>query len=191
MLGDFLREYWVVLLVICILAAIGVKLFFSTEPNRAKWDHWKLNIPFIGRVAKFGFYVQWLQTLSNLLSNGVPLVQALQLTQKTVQNRYYREKLGEVTEKVKDGIKITTGMKSTDMFPPSMVDLIAVADQTGRLDESVSRAARYYEGKLSTTIKWFMSSFTIVILVGMALLVGVLCYTMLQAIYGSMENMRR
>ncbi|MDB9741335.1 type II secretion system F family protein [Akkermansiaceae bacterium] len=190
-LGSFLTAYWVWLISAIVILIFAVKLYFSSQENLMKWDKAKLKLPFFGRVMEYAFYVQWLKTLSNLLANGVPLMQALDLTRRTVQNRYCKKTLEIVSDKVKDGLKITTSMHSAGIFPASMIDLIAVADQTGNLEEAVKRTCTYYESKMQEIIKWFLSSFTIVILFFIAALVAVFCYTMLQAIYGSMEGMGR
>ena len=77
---------------------VGIKVWLQPEANKTKWDEAKLTVPIIGKVIQYGIYVQWLQTLGNLLSNGVPLVQALQLTSETVTNRYFRGRLHGITE---------------------------------------------------------------------------------------------
>ena len=189
--GDLIREKWMYIVGAIVLTLIAIKAYFIPEGNKARWDAIQINLPLYGKITRYGFYVQWLQTLSNLLSNGVPLVQALELTNETVQNRYYKKELLGVTEKVKDGIKLTSSMKQSGLFPSSMVDLVAVSDQTGKLDKAVRRAAVYYENQLGVVLKGLMGIITPVILFGMALLVGALCYTMLQAIYGSIDNMRK
>ena len=174
-LSEFLREFWYLLILGLVVLLIGAKVWTMFEANHYKKDRYILRVPFLGKVMRYSFYVLWLQTLSNLLENGVNLVQALELTQKTVGNRFIRKKLDTLTEQVRDGIKITTAMRSTGLFPAGMVDLIAVADQTGQLADAVLRARDYFKTKLDQTMKVFISSFTIIILVGMALLVGVLC----------------
>lgn len=189
-LGDFLKAYWIYLIALLIVVGIGVKIYFDDEGNKAKWDKSSLDLPFYGKVVRYGFYVQWLQTLSNLLSNGVPLVKGLELTNETVFNRFYKAELTKVTDRVKDGLKLTSSMRKADVFPAAMIDLIAVGDETGKMDEAVYRAARYFDAKLEVVLKVFMAMITPVILIGLALLVGVLCSTMMQAIYGAINNMK-
>lgn len=190
MVSHFLRNFWYIPVLVIVVSAIGAKVWLMFEGNLYQRDRYSLQLPFLGRLINYNFYVQWLQTLSNLLQNGVNLIQALELTQKTVRNRHLKQQLDVLTAQVKDGIKVTSGMRAANIFPVGMIDLIAVADQTGRLADAVGRAGDYYKRKLDYTMKWFISSFTILIIIGMALLVGVLCYTLLQAIYGTMNNMR-
>jgi general secretion pathway protein F len=189
-LGDFLKANWMFIAGFIVVMIIGIKIYFKSEENRAGWDKTQTSLPFYGRISQYGFYVQWLQTLANLLSNGVPLVQSLSLTNQTVENRYYRKELAKVSERVCDGLKLTSSMKKSGLFPASLVDLVAVGDQTGKMDQAVRRAADYYEKRLEIVLKSIMTLITPAILLGMAILVAVLCSTMMQAIFSAMEQMK-
>jgi len=187
--GDILRGHWVTILILIIAAMVGVKVWLQPEANKAKWDESKLTLPIIGKVIQYGIYVQWLQTLGNLLSNGVPLVQALQLTSETVTNRYFRGRLHGITEGVADGYRLTRCMRKTEMFPPNMIDLIGVGENTGKLARAMSRAAEYYDKRLTVLIQSVLGLISPIVLLAMAGLVALLSYTMIQAIYETMSNL--
>ena len=188
-LGDILRGHWVTLLILVIAAMVGVKVWLQPEVNKTKWDEVKLTLPIIGKVIQYGIYVQWLQTLGNLLCNGVPLVQALQLTSETVTNRYFKERLLGITDGVGDGYRLTRCMRKTEMFPPNMVDLIGVGENTGKLARAMSRASEYYDKRLTILIQSVLALISPIVLLAMAGLVGLLSYTMIQAIYETMSNL--
>ena len=187
--GDILSGHWVTLLILVIAAMVGAKLWLQPEANKTKWDEVKLTLPIIGKVIQYGIYVQWLQTLGNLLTNGVPLVQALQLTAETVTNRYFRDRLNGITEGVGDGYRLTRCMRKTEMFPPNMIDLIGVGENTGKLARAMSRAAEYYDKRLTILIQSVLGLISPIVLLAMAGLVGLLSYTMIQAIYETMSNL--
>lgn len=189
-IGDFLTDHWLKLLIAVVLAAIGAKFWFTREENLQKWDRWKLKFPLYGKVIRYGFYVQWLQTLSNLVSNGVPLVNALKLTEQTVGNRFFKGHLGKLTERVSDGYKLTKSMQATGLFAPNMVDLIGVGESTGKLARALSRASQYYDKHLGVILGSLLATITPVVLVLMALLVAGFSYTMIQAIYETINNIR-
>jgi len=189
--GDFLKAYWVHLIILICVSALGLKFAMSREENKARWDDAKLNIPFFGKIFQYGFYVQWLQTLGNLLGNGVPLVQGLELTSETVTNRYLKHRLEGVTEKVRDGYSLTNAMKQADMFPTNMLDLVGVGETTGKLSRALLRAGEYYDKRLNVLLRGIVGVITPIILIGMAVIVGMLCYTMVQAIYQTINNFRR
>ena len=188
-LGDTLRGQWVTIIILMVAFIGGVKLWHQREENKAKWDEWKLTLPLFGKVINYGLYVQWLQTLGNLLENGVPLVQGLQLTSETMTNRFFRDKLEIVTEQVGDGYRLTRCMRKAEMFPPNMVDLIGVGESTGKLSRALTRAAAYYDKRLSVLIKGLLGLISPLILLAMSLLVALLSYTMIQAIYETIKNL--
>lgn len=188
--GDILRGYWMMLLISFILLVFGVKIWFQAESSKAKWDEVKLKLPLMGGVLECGLYVQWLQTLGNLLHNGVPLVHALQLTSETIDNRYFKERLLGITDQVGDGYRLTRCMRQTEMFPPNMVDLIGVGESTGKLANALTRATAYYDKRLSVLIKGILGLISPVVLLVMACLVGLLAYTMIQAIYQTIGNIK-
>ncbi|MFT5883477.1 MAG: type II secretory pathway component PulF [Crocinitomicaceae bacterium] len=187
--ADVLRDQWMIMLLFVIAAMVGVKVWHQLESNKEKWDKAKLTLPIMGKVIQYGIYVQWLQTLGNLLSNGVPLVQALQLTSETVTNRHFRDGLHAITDGVGDGYRLTRCMRKTEMFPPNMVDLIGVGENTGKLARAMGRAADYYDKRLTILIQSVLGLISPIVLFAMAGLVALLSYTMIQAIYGTMSNM--
>ena len=187
--GDVLRGHWVTILILIIVGMVAIKVWLQPESNKTKWDEAKLSLPIIGKVIQYGIYVQWLQTLGNLLSNGVPLVQALQLTSETVTNRHFRACLHGITDGVGDGYRLTRCMRKTEMFPPNMVDLIGVGENTGKLARAMSRAAEYYDKRLTILIQSVLGLISPIVLLAMAGLVALLSYTMIQAIYETMSNL--
>lgn len=189
--GDFVKYSWPWLVLCIFVMILGVKYFFVFDKNKRWWDEVKVSLPFYGKIYQYGFYVQWLKTLGSLLLNGVTQLQALRLANETVSNRYYKEVLRGAVERVEDGMKLTQSMKQAEVFPMNMVDLIAVGDQTGDMTSSVRRAGEYFETKLNTIMNGLMALVTPVVLLGMALVIGALSYTMMQAIYGAIESMKR
>ena len=134
--------------------------------------------------------MQWLKTLANLIGNGVPLVQALELTQETVTNRYAKIHLDALCTKVKDGYKLTRSMSVSGLFTPNMTDLVSVGESTGNLFNALNRSADYYNKRLNVILANLVGILSPVILLGMAILVGALSWTMIQAIYETIGNLR-
>lgn len=190
-IGDTLKSQWITIIVMIVLLITAVKLWISSESNQEKWDDWKLRIPLFGKVINYGFYVQWLQTVGNLLANGVPLVQALELSSQTITNRYHHDKLLEITANVGDGYRLTRCMRNTEMFPANMVDLIGVGESTGKLSRALSRASDYYDKRLTVLLSSLLGLISPLILVIMALLVAALSYTMIQAIYQTISHLQQ
>lgn len=141
-LGDLLKNHWLTMIIGIIVFIVLVKIWHGVEKNKQTWDKYKMKIPLYGKVITFGFYVQWLKTLGNLVENGVPLVQALELTQETVTNRHARSHLNSLLLKVKDGYKLTRSMRSAELFTPNMIDLIGVGESTGEALKSTQQSIK-------------------------------------------------
>jgi len=189
-LGDLLRNHWLIMLIGLIILIVLTKIWHSVEKNKQIWDKYKMKLPLYGKVITFGFYVQWLKTLGNLVGNGVPLVQALELTQETVSNRHAKIHLNQMLLRVKDGYKLTRSMRSTGLFTANMIDLIGVGESTGKLSKALNRASDYYNKRLNVILANLVGIISPVILLGMALLVAALSWTMIQAIYETIGNLR-
>lgn len=186
---DFLGDYWMVLLIAALAVMVLTKIWHQSEANQTQWDAWQLKVPIAGKIIAYGIYVQWLQTLGNLISNGVPLVQGLTLTAETISNRHFRHGLQRITERVRDGYNMTRCMRESQLFPPNMIDLIQVGENTGKLSRALHRATEYYDTRLNGLIKGMLALISPIVLIVMAVMVAVLLYTMIQAIYGTMSHM--
>ena len=189
-IGDLLKNHWMVMLLGLIASIFLIKIWHTVENNKKTWDQYKMKLPLYGKVITFGFYVQWLKTLANLVANGVPLVQALELTQETVTNRHAKSGLYEILLKVKDGYKLTGSMRSSNLFTPNMIDLIGVGESTGKLSKALNRAAEYYDKRLNVILANLVGIISPAILLGMAVLVGALSWTMIQAIYETIGSLK-
>ena len=186
---EFLTQYWVYLLIGLGILISGVKVWMDRESSKAKWDRVVLDLPVLGKVVLYSIYVQWLQTLGNLLNNGVPLEQALKLTQETIENRHVLGRLRGIHEGVSDGYRFTACMSKSEVFPANMVDLVAVGETTGDLTKAVERSAKYYEKRLNSLIQTSLALLTPIVLVFIALLILAFALTFVQALYGAMQNM--
>ncbi len=190
LIGDLLRHHWLTMLIALLALIVLVKLWHGVEKNKQLWDKYKMKIPLYGNVITYGFYVQWLKTLGNLVGNGVPLVQALELTQETVTNRHAKIQLNQMLLRVKDGYKLTRSMRSSALFTSNMIDLVGVGESTGKISKALNRASDYYNKRLNVILSNLVGIISPAILLAMALLVAALSWTMIQAIYETIGNLR-
>jgi type II secretory pathway component PulF len=150
----------------------------------------KLKIPLIGDVIASRFYVQFLETMANLVSNGLPLLRALELSRDATQNLAIRKNLNAVIDQVGDGRAFSKAMIRTESFPPLLIDMIAVGEQTGKIDISLRRAAERYDKELNNDLRRVMALIMPTVLIFMALLIGTFAYLMITAIFQTISNLR-
>jgi general secretion pathway protein F len=189
-IADFIKTWWVVILLLVIGGSLFFKAWKDNEENRPTWDKMKLKIPLIGAVIASRFYVQFLETMANLVGNGLPLLRALELSRDATQNLAIRKNLNDVIAQVGDGRAFSKAMIRSESFPPLLIDMIAVGEQTGKIDLSLRRAAERYDKELNKDIQRIMALIMPAVLIFMALLIGTFAYLMITAIFQTMSNLR-
>lgn len=189
-MSDFLTKWWLVILLTLIAAFIFFKAWKDNEANKPTWDRVKLKIPLIGPVITSRFYVQFLETLANLVNNGLPLLRALELSRDATENRALRTELEKVISQVGDGRSFSKALIRNGTFPPLLIDMISVGEQTGKIDLSLRRAAERYDRELDKDLQRIMALITPVVLIFMAGLVGAMAYLMMTAIFQTISNLK-
>ena len=188
--GDFFRNHWIaVFAVIAVLLVVGAVLF-QRPAVKYVWDEQKLKIPMVGRLVLTRFNVQFVETLSNLLSNGLPLVKALKLVEGTTPNRYIQTRISEITEKVSDGALLNRSMEKAQVFELGLIDMIRIGEDTGKLAESMSKAGERLDREFSRSIDRIASTIQPAIILVMSVLVGVMAYMMISVIYETISVLR-
>jgi type II secretory pathway component PulF len=188
-ISDFLSKWWIVIVLIVIAAAIFFKVWKDNEANQPVWDRMKLRLPLVGRVIASRFYVQFLETMANLVSNGLPLLRALELSRDATQNLSLRGDLNKVIDQVGDGRSFSKALIRNGAFPPLLIDMISVGEQTGKIDQSLRRAAERYDKELDKDLQRIMALIMPTVLIIMASLIGTMAYLMITAIFQTISNL--
>lgn len=186
---DHFAQFWYVYLILLIAGALFFKAWKDNEANRPTWDGMKLKIPLVGRVISSRFYVQFLETMANLVGNGLTLLRALELSRDATQNHSLRVALNEVIDQVGDGRSLSKAMIRTGNFPALLIDMVAVGEQTGKIDQSLRRAAERYDKELNNDLSRIMALIMPVILIVMAMVIGSVVYLMISAIFQTISNL--
>jgi general secretion pathway protein F len=187
-LSDFLTKWWLVVVLTLIASFIFFKAWKDNEANKPAWDRIKLKLPLIGPVITSRFYVQFLETMANLVGNGLPLLRALELSRDATQNRSLRVELDRVIAQVGDGRSFSKALIRNGHFPPLLIDMISVGEQTGKIDMSLRRAAERYDKELDKDLQRIMALVMPSVLIIMAGLIGAMAYLMITAIFQTISN---
>lgn len=187
--SDFLSKWWILMLTILIAGGLFFKGWKDNEANKPTWDRMKLKLPLIGRVITSRFYVQFLETMANLVGNGLPLLRALELSRDATQNRSLRTELDKVIDQVGDGRSFSKSLIRNGAFPPLLIDMISVGEQTGKIDQSLRRAAERYDKELDKDLQRIMALIMPTVLIIMAGLIGTMAYLMITAIFQTISNL--
>lgn len=188
--GDFLKGNWIALsAAVAVLIIVGV-LAFQRQEVKYLWDEKKLRLPMFGRLLITRFNVQFVETLSNLLANGLPLVKALDLVKGTTPNRYVQDQIAEITHKVSEGALLNRSMEKAGIFESGLIDMVRIGEDTGNLTESMSKAGSRLDREFERAIERVASIIQPAIILAMAGLVGVMAYMMISVIYDTISVLR-
>ena len=188
-MSDFLKAWWWALLLLVIGSIVGFRAYITADRNREWWDETKLNLPLFGKVFRARFFVQFLETLANLVGNGLTLLRALELSREATPNLFLKKRVGEIIDLVGEGGSLSKTMKRVGFFPPLLLDMVAVGEQTGQIGPSLERAAHRYDKELGKDIDKISALIQPVIVVTMAVLVGIMAYMMISVIFETISGL--
>ena len=130
----------------------------ASDWGRPQWDAFRLRIPFkIGDVVQKIAIARWSRTFSALLSSGVPILQAIEITGQTAGNTMVERAMDSVTDSVKGGGTISAPLREAPVFPTMVAHMIGVGEETGALDTMLSKVADFYEDEVDTAVKGLTS----------------------------------
>ncbi|HUS35413.1 MAG TPA: type II secretion system F family protein [Verrucomicrobiae bacterium] len=159
-----------------ILSAIALivmlKLAVRTKPGRKMWDRIALSFPLLGPVVSKVAIARFARTLGTLLSSGVPVLQALTIVRETAGNVIVGEAVMNIHESVKEGETITAPMDHCSVFPPTVIGMVDVGEQTGALPEMLMKVADDYEEEVDNAVTAMTSLLEPVMIVFLAVIVG-------------------
>lgn len=141
--------FWLILAPVFI--AITLMLLRKHDRTGYVLDYVLIHIPLFGKVARFSANALWNKTLALLLDSGIPVVESLELTRRTLTNRYYRSQFGLLSERVHSGKSLSAGMATTKLsrISPLSYSLVRVGENSGNIDEGLRYVGEYYEDQLS------------------------------------------
>jgi general secretion pathway protein F len=181
--SQFLAQHgWVILLVIFVVVAGGVFYIRSPE-GRSEWDRLCLRIWLLGDLVRKFETARFCHTLAALLKGGVPLLEALGTVQGVVGNRLLGLAIGQVQLRVREGKGMARPLSESGLFPVLALNMIAVGEETGKLDGMLAEVASYYDQEVRRTTKRLTSLLEPALILVMGLIIGVVVISMLLAIF--------
>src|ERR1700733_12659316 len=177
--SGFMANFWWALLAVVVLAVVGFWQLINTPGGRRWWHHTQLGLPVAGGVLRGRFYAQFAQTLANLVQNGLPLLNGLQLVKGGTGNEHWQTLIQKVADYVGEGGSFSKGLERLTSFPPMFIDMIAVGEQTGDLAKALDKVGQKYDKELNLKMQRLTALIQPVVIFVMAGMVGVIAYSMI------------
>jgi len=171
-LSGFIGSYgWLVGAAI-VAAVLLMRKWIDSPGGRMGWDAFKLKIPILGRVQKTIAVGRFARSLGALTKGGITILESLQVVRNTLGNEVLARKIDEVAKKVKAGDALAPSLEQCGGFPPLLVQIVAVGEQTGKLDELLLGAADTFDGEADAAISKVMSILPAVLVLLLAVVIG-------------------
>ncbi len=177
------RDYWWALLGVLALIYFVLKAYNQDPTRKLRWDRSKLRWVVVGSLIKKIEVARFARTLATLLQSGVPILSALSLVKEISQNLAVSEAIGTIHDRLREGKPVAKTLEETGVFPPLAIHMIAVGEETGKIDEMLNKVAETYEENVQTSVKRFVSLLEPLIILFMGLVVGFIVISMLLAIF--------
>ena len=182
--GAFLQAYWWTLLIAVPAVLFAFKKGLDSPVGKSIYDWTLLHIPVIGNVTKKVHNAQFARTFASLIKGGVPILEALKITTDTLGNHYYKDSLRDAQEHITKGETLHTIMaKYPALYPPMVVQMVEVGEETGKLADVLERLAEFYEEEVSAITQNMSSIVEPVLMIFIGCAVGFFAVSMIQPMY--------
>jgi len=181
--SEYLRRYWYVALVVLAGAVILARMMARTERGRYAIDAAKLRLPVFGDLILKSSVSRFARTFGTLISSGVPVLRALDIVADTAGNRVISETVSRARVSIKEGDKISTPLFASRVFPVMVTQMIAVGEETGRLDQMLVKVSNFYDEEVDAALKGLTSLIEPLMIVGLGLIVGFIAVSVISPIY--------
>lgn len=186
--SNFFVGYWWLLLILAVGSVVGFIAWRKTTEGRMTWDRISLKLPLLGDVLSGRFFAEFSQTLATLVANGVTLLNGLVLLERATPNVHIKVILKRLAERVGEGSSLSSAMRATQFFPPVLLDMITVGEQTGDIASALERSAKRYDREFSARIQQITSLIQPATILVVALFVGLIAYSMINGIMTSVSG---
>ncbi|MBN1674513.1 MAG: type II secretion system F family protein [Kiritimatiellae bacterium] len=166
-----------------VLFAVLAYRALQTERGRFWWHRFQLKLPFARGIVSANAYARFARTLGILLANGVPVLRALEIVERTMANAVLAREIRNARDRVTDGTTISGPLAAGKVFPPLMTDMLAVGEESGDMSGALEHIATRYENELDRNVKIFTTALEPIMMVFIATFVGFVAVSLLLAVF--------
>jgi type IV pilus assembly protein PilC len=170
--SKMLKTYWYVLIGAIVAFVFLVRRYYATADGKLMIDKLMLKAPVLGDVLRKSAVSRFTRTLGTLISSGVSILDGLEITAKTSGNRVIQDAIMESRSSIAGGETIAAPLKKSQVFPPMVISMIAVGEQTGGLDEMLTKIADFYDEEVDAAVSGLLALMEPVMIVFLGVVVG-------------------
>ena len=173
-ISEFLKEYWYLVLLVIAGVVFLIRMYKKTEQGKAFFGKLAIKIPIFGKLNVKTYSALFARTLSTLLYSGIPMIDAIDAVANTMKNTLFKNQLKQARAEVAKGIALSEPLRNGGLFPPMVVHMLSIGEETGNIEEMLDKLANYYDEEVEITTQTVMAAMEPMIIVVMALIVVIL-----------------
>lgn len=188
-MSGFFRKYTIYLVIIAAIGVIAYKLYGNTEEGRLKLAKFALKIPVMGNINQLNAASQFANTMTTMLSAGLPLTKAISITASVLDNYYIGQEIGKISGRLAEGHGLGASMREANCMPDILNDMVAVGEETGELEDTLNTIAAYYDAELEMAMTAALNKLeptVLVFIAGVAGFIVIAIYMAMFEMYGVM-----
>jgi type IV pilus assembly protein PilC len=178
-----LTGYWYVFLGFLLLGVYGLRMYIATPAGSMQWDQFKLRVPVFGPLVRKVTISRFTRTLGTLITSGVPIMQALEVVVRAVENKVVAQAVESVRSSIREGESIAPPMQASGLFPPMVVQMTAVGEETGTLDSMLGKVADFYDAEVESTLAQLTSILEPMLIIFLGFVVGFIVLSFYMPLY--------
>jgi len=170
--GAFIKKYWWFIVIVLGVIYILMQKSLSTAEGRLKYDDLKLRLPVFGKVNKQVATTRFARSLATMLNSGITIIEAMEMVSRVIGNHSVSKHIQDSMDKIKRGEGISGPLEETKLFPPMLISMIQIGEETGSLNNLLDTTANFYDDEIDYAIEGMIALINPMILLMMALVVG-------------------
>lgn len=177
-LSESLKTYWYIYGGILIALVTGIIIFKGSDDGRRFFDNLKLKLPVFKTTSAKIITSRFTRTLSTLMSSGIPLIKAMEVVGRVVNNVIVEERINEGIDNIRKGIPLSRTIRDVGVFPPMVDSMVKIGEESGALDDILYKTADFYDDEVEVALQKMTTLIEPILIVGMALVIGFIVVAM-------------
>ena len=182
-MGDFMKVYWWVVILVCFGTWLGFKAYGKTERGRYQIDYFKLKVPIVGELTLKMSIARFCRTFGTLINSGVPMMRSLEIVGETLGNRVLSGAIDDTRIAIREGQKLSDPLAASGLFPVMVTHMIDVGEESGRLSEMLVKVGDFYDSEVDVAVKGLTSMIEPMLIIFLGVVVGFIAISVMTPIF--------
>ena len=171
-ISNSLVHWWYIYLAVVALLVYGFKVWKSSDKGGEQWSYLRLKMPVVGKATRMNAAARFTRTVSTLLKSGISVLQAVEITEKSLDNLILEKKLSEARVEIRKGTSLSKSIRGITEFPPMIYAMVSIGEESGTLDAILDKAADFFEDEADSATAKMTAALEPIMIIIMAIIVG-------------------